>query len=96
MPNKRKIVSSFMKRRWLLKFNSRKALEKYQKKKLEEQYKFIMEHSAYFNQKYSNKKSLLEFDVMSKKELMDNFDSINTVGAIKDEALQVAIKRRKK
>lgn len=95
MPNKIRIVFNFIQRRWLLKFKDRKRLEKYQQNKLSKHFKFIMNNSKYFREKYSNAKSLLEFDVMDKKQLMDNFDSINTVNVSRDEALQIAINGEK-
>lgn len=95
MPSKIKIVFNLIKRRWILDFKSRKTLEKYQRKKLEKQYKFVMENSNYFREKYKDKKSLLDFEVMNKKELMENFDNINTVDIKKEEALQLAINGEK-
>lgn len=71
------------------KFSSRSDLEKYQLKKLKKHLNYVTSNSLYYR-RYTDKR-LVDFPVIDKKIMMDNFDIINTVGIDKDEAMEFAI-----
>ncbi len=70
-------------------FSSRKQLEEYADKKIARHLRFVTEKSEFYRP-YAGK-PLSEFPVIDKKIMMDNFDTINTVGINKEEALEFAV-----
>ncbi|MBQ9607907.1 MAG: hypothetical protein IJV15_00510 [Lachnospiraceae bacterium] len=71
------------------KFEDEDRLKGYQEKKLKKRLEYVTEHSGFYN-KYKGCK-LEDFPIIDKKIMMDNFDSINTVGINREEALSFAI-----
>ena len=88
MSNKLNILLYYLRFRYK-KFGTRKKLEQYQRKKINAQLKFVTEKSEFYK-KYAGKE-LAEFPIIDKKIMMENFDSINTVGINKEEAMDFAI-----
>lgn len=74
-------------------FRSREALETYQNRKIAEQLDFVTRHSEFYRD-YEGK-SLQEFPVMDKKQMMEHFNALNTVGIDREEALSFAIDSEK-
>lgn len=71
------------------KFRTREQVEQYQQKKLKKQLEFVTTHSVFY-QDYAGK-ALEEYPLMDKKNMMENFNQLNTVGIDRDEALKFAI-----
>ncbi|RRD39551.1 CoF synthetase [Leptotrichia sp. OH3620_COT-345] len=84
------LIISFIKTRWLNKFNTREKLEKYQKKKIEKYLKFLKKKSPYFKENY-----ISEGFRMDKKFMMENFDSLNTLGIKKEKAMEIALENER-
>ena len=70
-------------------FKDRGDLEIYQDKQIKKQLKFVASHSRFYSA-YEGK-PLSEYPLMDKKQMMDNFDDLNTVGTDRDEAMKLAI-----
>ena len=70
-------------------FKDADSLKGYQEKKLSRQLKYVTRHSRFY-EKYKEC-NIEDFPVIDKKIMIDNFDSINTVGINKEEALSFAI-----
>ena len=70
-------------------FKNRTELEQYQQKQIEKQLKFVTAHSKMY-ESYKGK-PLAEYPLMDKKQMMANFDELNTVGTNRDEAMKLAI-----
>ena len=86
-----KLISVFVKVRWLEKWHSREKIEKYQEKMLKKQMKFFKNNSPYF------KAGKFKADShMNKEFMMNNFDELNTVAVKKDEAFRIAIEAEEK
>ena len=86
--SKLKILSTYLQFRNRL-FTSRKKLEAYQQKKLKKHLEFVTEKSAFYR-KYKGHE-LKDFPMIDKGIMMENFDTINTVGIKKEEALEFAV-----
>ncbi len=71
------------------KFGTSDDLKKFRDRKLKKQLKFVSENSEFYGS-YKGK-SLEDYPIIDKKIMMDNFNSINTVGIDKEEALEFAI-----
>ena len=85
-----KIISEFVKARWIRKWKTRAELEKYQDKEMKKHLEYMKNHSPYF------KENKIEDEFhMDKKFMMENFDILNTVGVKKDEAFKIAIEGEK-
>ena len=91
--NKALILHTFIRARYFHGFKNRKKLEKYQQKQLAKQLSFMKQKSPYFKQ-YGDKK-FQELPYMDKKIMMDNFNTMNTAGIRKEDALQLAIDSEK-
>ncbi len=74
------------------KFKNREALTLFQDRKVEKFRSKVLPKSKFYNQFLNNK---AEFPIISKTEFMENFDSINTVGIYKEEAIESAIQAEK-
>ena len=86
--SKLRILSTYLQFRNRL-FTSRKKLEAYQQKKLKKHLEFVTEKSAFYR-KYKGHE-LKDFPIIDKGIMMENFDTINTVGIKKEEALEFAV-----
>ena len=86
--SKLRILSTYLQFRNRL-FTSRKKLEAYQQKKLKKHLEFVTEKSAFYR-KYKGHE-LKDFPMIDKGIMMENFDTINTVGIKKEEALEFAV-----
>ena len=86
--SKLRILSTYLQFRNRL-FTSRKKLEAYQQKKLKKHLAFVTEKSAFYR-KYKGHE-LKDFPMIDKGIMMENFDTINTVGIKKEEALEFAV-----
>lgn len=88
MSNKLKILGYYLrfKNRH---FSSREKLEKYQQKHIRRHLRFVTEKSEYYRAYVG--RELSDFPVIDKAVMMNNFDTINTVGIKKDEALEFAV-----
>jgi putative adenylate-forming enzyme len=76
-----------------LKFKSKVELEEYQNKKVIKHLKYIMQKSDYYS-KYLESFEIAgwrKFPIITKKEWMENFDTINTVGLEKNHSFKVAM-----
>ncbi len=88
MSNKINILMTYLKYK-NKHFKSRAELEQYQQKQIEKQLKFVTAHSKMY-ESYKGK-PLSEYPLMDKKQMMANFDELNTVGTNRDEAMKLAI-----
>ena len=70
-------------------FKSRAELEQYQQKQIGKQLKFVTSHSKMY-ESYKGK-PLSEYPLMDKKQMMADFDELNTVGTNREEAMKLAI-----
>ena len=85
-----KIVSAFIKVRYLSKWTSRNELLEYQEKQVRKHLEFLKENSPYFK----NHEITEEF-TMNKTFMMENFDELNTLGVKRDEAMEIALNSEK-
>ena len=85
-----KIVSTFIKVRYLSKWTSRNELLEYQEKQVRRHLEFLKENSPYFK----NHEITEEF-TMNKVFMMENFDELNTLGVKRDEAMEIALNSEK-
>ena len=88
MSNKIDILRTYLKYK-NMRFKDRAALEKYQEKKISKQLDFVTSHSRLY-EKYKGK-PLSDYPLMDKKQMMEHFDELNTVGTNRDEAMKLAI-----
>ena len=86
--SKLRILSTYLQFR-NRRFTSRKKLEAYQQKKLKKHLEFVTEKSTFYR-KYKGHE-LKDFPMIDKGIMMENFDTINTVGIKKEEALEFAV-----
>jgi putative adenylate-forming enzyme len=85
------ILSHYLKAVKLMKkFESRERLEEWQQKKLKEFFKKTLSLSPFYKDySYADFKRI---PIISKKEMLENFDKINTAGLNKSEAFEIALK----
>lgn len=95
MNSKIKILSTFVTKRWLQKFRNRNKLEKYQEKMIKKQIKFLKKKSLFYKSNFPDADKLSDFPIIDKNIMMNNFNTMNTVGITKEEALSVAIEGEK-
>lgn len=74
--------------------SSRRKLRKYQSRQIKKHLKFLKRHSDYYKGIDINK-GLSQLPIMDKAKMMQNFNSLNTVGIDRDEALKLAIESEK-
>lgn len=94
--NKLVLLKQYLLSKHVRHFPSRKAIEVYQNKKIKKHLAFVLKHSPFYQNYYQNHQ--LEWEtlpVISKREMMDHFDELNTVGITKKEAFQLAAKAEK-
>ena len=89
--SKLKILQSYFTCRWT-KFRSRRALEAYQQKTAMRLLQQIVPRSAYTKSRLGNLpiERWAEIAPMNKHDMMENFDTLNTVGLSKKQALRLA------
>lgn len=79
-------------------FFSPQQIQTYQLKQLNQLINHAMKHAPYYQSTLHPLKSLEELNqlpLMNKAILMEHFDTINTVGLLKEEAMKVAIEKEK-
>lgn len=91
------ILKYFAGTRWLKKFRSSTDIQVFQEKMLAKNFKFLRQNSIYFKnlEAITSLEQLSQIPIMDKKVMMDNFDTMNTVGLRKNKALAIAIKSEK-
>lgn len=70
-------------------FKDHEDLKRYQEKQIRKQLKFVSTHSEIYEE-YQGK-PLSSYPLMDKKQMMANFDRLNTVGTNREEAMKLAI-----
>ncbi|MGT2907377.1 F390 synthetase-related protein [Streptococcus dentiloxodontae] len=83
--NKFLFLKTFVRVRWLEKWNNRQKIENHQQILLKNYKKYMEEHSPYFANHGFN-----EAFQMDKRFMMEHFDELNTVGVPQDKALALA------
>ncbi len=74
-------------------FNSREELENWQNQKVLRHLKWVMKHSPFYRSLYKDLEieNWREFPMIEKKEMMENFDLLNTCQIGKEAAFKIAI-----
>lgn len=87
------ILYFYLKTKYFNNFTDRKSLLNWQNKKVKEFLKKILKKSKYYNNKFKNLNidDWQNFPTIDKKELMENFDTLNTVNISKKEAFELAL-----
>ena len=90
------ILYYYFKTKYFSKFHKGN-LRDWQDKKIQKFLKKILPKSKHYSKKYKNLliKDWRNFPTIDKKEMMENFDNLNTVNISKDEAFEVAHKAEK-
>lgn len=78
------IFLQFIRTRWFSRFASEAAIQNHQQKALKKQQNFVRRHCAFYW-------DCTEFPVIDKTVLMEQFDTINTVGLHKADAVRFAV-----
>ncbi|MCM3439715.1 F390 synthetase-related protein [Metabacillus halosaccharovorans] len=94
--NKLVLLKQYLLSKHVRRFSSREAIQVYQNKKIKKHLAFVLKHSPFYQNYYQNHQ--LEWEtlpVISKREMMDHFDELNTAGITKKEAFQLAAKAEK-
>ncbi|WP_394184858.1 F390 synthetase-related protein [Metabacillus halosaccharovorans] len=94
--NKLVLLKQYLLSKHVRRFSSREAIQVYQNKKIKKHLAFVLKHSPFYQNYYQNHH--LEWEtlpVISKREMMDHFDELNTAGITKKEAFQLAAKAEK-
>jgi len=96
--NKARVVRAFVSARYLRRWRSRAAIERHQRRRLARQMRFLRSHSPYFSGLMAGENSpqWANLPLMDKATMMANFDELNTVGLVRDEALALAIEGERK
>lgn len=91
------ILYFYFKTKYFSNFLDRETLLNWQDKKTQKFLHKILKKSKYYNNKFKNLniKNWQDFPTIDKKELMENFDSINTVNISKKEAFELALNSEK-
>lgn len=89
--SKLNVARYFIKKRLFGTFRTRDQLECYQKRCLKKQLAFIRKHSAYYGALMDSDTPLSALPIMDKSSMMENFDRLNTVGVMRDEAFDIAV-----
>ncbi|WP_066290633.1 F390 synthetase-related protein [Bacillus sp. FJAT-29937] len=94
--NKISILKQYITTKFGRNFSSREELETYQNRKIKKHLEFVLESSPFYREFYKGYEDELKYNhwdqlpMIDKSIMMENFDSINTVGIKKEEALHVA------
>ncbi|RAL24484.1 F390 synthetase-related protein [Thermoflavimicrobium daqui] len=94
MKGKILILWKYLQTRYRPSFRSREQLCNWQHHQVIRFLQAILPHSAFYQQLYqgSSLDNWHQFPIMDKKKMMDNFDRLNTVGILKQEAFEMALK----
>lgn len=95
MSNRLSTVGYFVKKRYFTNTGSRKKIEKRQKIKIKKQLEFIRSNSLFYGKIMNENTTLTDLPVMDKTSMMENFNTLNTVGIDRDTALSMAIDAEK-
>lgn len=97
MQNKLTTIRYFVETRWFKKFKSAKKLHAFQEKKVIQHMAFLKENSPYFAKfpAITNMEKFKELPIMNKSVMMEHFNTMNTLGLDREEALKIAIKNEK-
>ncbi len=93
MREKLRTIEFFAATRWFRRFRSRRQIERFQIRMLRRHLDYIRQHSRYFAE-LPNITSLIqlsELPTMNKALMMEQFDSMNTVGLTKAQGFELAI-----
>lgn len=82
------ILFYYLQHRYYLRFSQRQQLEAWQQRQLNRFIKQVLPLSPFYRPYLQ--KTLSEFPVMNKQQMMQHFDQINTVGITQKEALAIA------
>lgn len=85
-----RILREFAAVRWFRPLRSRRAVSRRQRRLLKRHLRFLRRRSPYFREMLADG-TFDALPLMDKREMMANFDRINTVGANRDEAMELAI-----
>lgn len=92
MTNKARVVATFVSRRYLRHWRSRAAIERHQRRAWRRHAAFLAGASPHFAALNGTRApELSSLPLMDKASMMANFDSLNTVGLKRDDALELAI-----
>lgn len=92
------IFKYYLLAKWRAKKLKETALRSYQQKRLKKILKFAVHHSPFYRQFLSKSKNALEltdFPIISKKEMMENFNQLNTLGLDRDTCFKLVINRER-
>ncbi len=92
---KLKIIKYWLRFRFRGTFSNRESLESYQKKSFQKFVSNVLVHSPFYSPYIKNIKSFTDVPVIQKKQFIEQFDSINTVGLKLEEAMNVALEAEK-
>ncbi|MBY0123846.1 F390 synthetase-related protein [Bacillus sp. S/N-304-OC-R1] len=94
--NKMAILKQYAVTKFGRKFSSRQSLEDFQNRKIKQHLAYVLEHSPFYREFFKEYEEALrenrwnELPMIDKSIMMDHFDTFNTVGIKKEDALQVA------
>lgn len=91
------ILHSYINTKYLRQFSDRKQLENWQEKQVIKFLRDIILKSKFYQQYYQGLdiSSWRNFPVINKSIMMENFDTLNTVGIIKEAAFEIALAAEK-
>ncbi len=91
------ILYFYFKTKYFNNFKDRNTLLKWQNKKTQKFLSKILKKSKHYNDKFKNLdiKNWQDFPTIDKKEMMENFDTLNTVNISKKEAFELALNSEK-
>lgn len=92
---KLKIIKYWLRFRFRGTFSNRESLERYQKNSFQKFVAKVLVHSPFYNPYIKNIKSFTDVPIIQKKQFMEQFDTINTVGLKLEEAMNVALEAEK-
>ncbi|TCO69355.1 F390 synthetase-related protein [Marinisporobacter balticus] len=92
-----KILMTYLKSKYFIRFHSREVLENWQDKKMKNFLKNIVPLSPFYKKYYEgfSYDNWKELPLVDKNRMMEYFDTFNTVGIKKDEAFQIAFQAEK-
>lgn len=94
--NKLEILKQYLVTKYSRNFSSKQDLQTYQEKKIQKHLQYVTRHSPFFKEYYHNYQEELKTNrwdmlpMIDKSIMMDNFDTFNTKGINKEQALKVA------
>lgn len=85
------LIKSYLATKYLRNFRDRNSLEKWQEKQVQKMLAHVIPHSPFYRERV-DPEHWKETPLTEKKEMMEHFDSLNTVGIKKEEAFEIALK----